>query len=177
MAEAYVGEIRLFAGNYAPEGWFPCDGRQLNVSQYEVLFATIGFLYGGDGSAKFNLPNLVGRLPIGSGQGPGLSKYLLGQADGSETVALDVSELPTHGHGFNVANLPATATNPSPSVTFANAPASTSFYIDTAQPTVSPPLNFSAKAVSYSGSGGAHANTMPSMSLMYIICAMGVFPN
>jgi microcystin-dependent protein len=137
MAEAYVGEIRLFAFNYAPEGWLLCQGQQVAVSQYQALFALIGNVYGGDGQSTFNLPDLRGRVPIQCGQGP-LGVYQWGQAGGTTSTVVNTStsfaltsinQLPAHTHtstftptgggaasqpsiAFNVSKDPATSTAP-----------------------------------------------------------------
>jgi microcystin-dependent protein len=88
MTQPYVGEIRMFGGNFAPPNWAFCNGQQLSISQYQVLFTVIGTTYGGNGQTTFNLPNLQGRLGVGMGQGGGLSNYVLGQTAGTETVTL-----------------------------------------------------------------------------------------
>jgi microcystin-dependent protein len=96
--DAYLGEIRIFAGNYAPAGWLLCQGQTLQVSQYQALFAVIGDQYGGDGTVTFGLPDLRGRTVIGEGQGVDLTNRTLGEKDGEETVTLDASEIPSHAH-------------------------------------------------------------------------------
>jgi microcystin-dependent protein len=175
MADPFLGEIRLFAGAYAPYGWLPCDGRLLEISDHMELYLIIGTTYGGNGTTTFQLPNLMGRLPIGQGKGPGLTDHPLGEKTGTKTVTLGIAEVPAHGHPFNVTNRAATTVSPGPSVGFANPPADMSFYIDTAQPTKGT-LDFSPHAVSVFGSGNPHVNTMPTMTLSYIICVSGEFP-
>lgn len=100
--DAYIGMIIMFAGPYAPDGWMFCDGRVLNIAQYQALFAVIGATYGGNGTTTFALPDLRGRVPLAPGQGPGLGNYALGQATGGETVALSLSaaQMPAHTHTF-----------------------------------------------------------------------------
>src|SRR5512134_3759257 len=98
MAQPYVGEIRMFAGNFAPAGWMFCEGQLLPISENETLFALIGTTYGGDGQETFGLPNLQGRVPIHQGQGPGLSGYLIGEAGGVEGVTLTANQIPIHSH-------------------------------------------------------------------------------
>jgi microcystin-dependent protein len=103
MAEAMIGEIRAFPYSYAPQGWFECDGRQLAIRNYAALYATIGLIYGGDGTNTFNLPNLQGRVAAGAGQGSGLSFYQLGKATGAEGIALtNPAQLPSHSHRLQV---------------------------------------------------------------------------
>jgi microcystin-dependent protein len=101
MSDPYLGEIRLFAFNYAPEGWNLCDGTKLLVNDYPALFSIIGTIYGGDGVTKFALPDYRGRLVVGVGQGPGLSNYAPGAIGGAETVALTAAQVPAHSHVTN----------------------------------------------------------------------------
>jgi len=96
--DSYVGEIRMFGGNYAPDGWALCDGSLLQVANNEALFSLLGSTYGGDGRSTFGLPDLRGRLPVGQGQGTGLSNRVLAQAIGAETVALAAAEVAPHSH-------------------------------------------------------------------------------
>lgn len=96
--DPFVGEIRIFTGNFAPNGWFLCQGQLLPISSYQVLFAIIGTYYGGNGTTNFQLPNLQGRVPIGWGQGQGLPLYDLGQTGGAPSVALTQAQMPTHTH-------------------------------------------------------------------------------
>lgn len=98
MSDPYLGEIRMFAGTFAPVDWALCDGQTLSVSQYEALYALIGTRYGGDGQQTFKLPDLRGRIPIAQGQAPGHDAYLLGQSGGVEEVVLNSSQLPQHSH-------------------------------------------------------------------------------
>src|SRR5688500_11730275 len=98
MADPFVAEIRIFAGNFAPTGWAQCDGQLLPISQNTALFSLLGTFYGGDGKSTFALPNLQGNVAIAAGQGPGLSQYFLGQQGGSQFVTLLESEMPAHSH-------------------------------------------------------------------------------
>ena len=93
MSEPFVGEIRMFAGNFAPRGWAFCDGQLLNVSQNDALFSLYGTIYGGDGRTTFGLPDLRGRVPIHAGDGPGLSNRQLGSKEGQERVVLNTNEM------------------------------------------------------------------------------------
>lgn len=111
-----IGEIQLFAGNFAPEGWQFCDGQLVPIAQYEALFAIIGTTYGGDGAQTFALPNLKQRVPVGMGQNPQGNNYVLGQSAGSDSVTLTVPNIPPHTHTI-AAKLKvssAAANNPSP---------------------------------------------------------------
>src|SRR5204862_3634034 len=109
MAQPYVGEIRMFAGNFAPAGWMFCDGTQLPISQNETLFQLIGTTYGGDGESSFNLPDLRGRFPVHQGSG-----FTLGQAAGVENVTLTVNQIPLHSHAVLGTTATATTRNPVP---------------------------------------------------------------
>jgi microcystin-dependent protein len=105
--EPYIGEIKMFAGTYAPQGWFFCDGSSLPISQYNAFFALIGTNYGGDGVQTFQLPDLRGRVPIhsGNGQGKSVSRYELGQIGGTENVTITAPQLPSHSHTINTVTL------------------------------------------------------------------------
>lgn len=116
MSDPFVGEIRMFAGDYAPEGWALCNGQLLSVSQYQTLFALLGTTYGGDGSSTFALPDMRGRLPVHFGQGTGLTPRTLGASGGSETVALSTAQMPSHGHTMQASADPASTTDPSGNV-------------------------------------------------------------
>jgi len=109
----YLGEVRIFAGNYAPEGWQFCNGQSLSVSEYQALYSLIGTTYGGDGVNTFALPDLRGRVPVGVGSGPGLTPRVLGQSGGSEEVALVESQIPAHGHNLTVNTSEASTATPS----------------------------------------------------------------
>src|SRR5213075_2943762 len=98
MAQPYVGEIRMFAGNFAPAGWMFCEGQLLPISEYETLFNLIGTTYGGDGQSTFALPDVRGRVPIHMGGGGGLSNYQLAETGGTEEVTLTVNQIPLHTH-------------------------------------------------------------------------------
>ena len=98
MGQPYVGEIRIFGGNFAPAGWMLCQGQLLPISENEVLFQLIGTTYGGDGQNTFALPSLASRVPVHQGTGPGLSTYVIGQTGGVETVTLTTQQIPAHSH-------------------------------------------------------------------------------
>lgn len=170
MSEAYVGEIRVFAGNYAPQGWALCDGSLLSIAQNEVLFSLLGTTYGGDGQTTFALPDLRGRLPIGMGQGPGLTMRTIGESTGVETVTLTTSQLPPHTHAFAAG---ATASSNAPQDKVPAAVTGFNLYSDSA--TSMQPL--AAGTVHPMGSGQAHDNMMPSIALSFIICLNGIYPS
>lgn len=173
MSEAYVGEIRMFAGDYAPENWAPCDGRTLQISEYEALYSLLSTTYGGDGRTNFNLPDLRGRLAIGMGQGqnPALTNRPLGQLTGVETVTLTEANHPAHNHAFTAGG---TATSHSPGGMVPGAVSGFKLYASTATSGSS----LDSKVVQpVPGGSQAHNNVMPSMPISFIICLWGIYPN
>lgn len=174
--EPYVGEIRLFAGEYAPEDWLLCQGQLLAIREYQVLYALLGTIYGGDGSSTFGIPNLSARLPVGrSNSAPPTmaNTYKLGSPGGVFGVTLAAANLPTHTHTLSASKAAATTTTPGPSVVFATAPASFTYYaVDTTR------VNAAAEMVASSGSTSpsAHVNMMPTLGLSYIIATKGIYP-
>lgn len=168
--EPYIGEIRLFAGNFAPKDWAFCDGRLLSISSNTALFAILGTKYGGDGKTNFALPNLQGAVPLHHGQGPGLTNYNIGQTGGSETVTLTVSQLPFHTH-VPQAIASATTTDPEGAV-WANTPGrnGTPIYA------VTPNVQMNPDAISSTGNNQPHNNRQPYLGLNYIISLRGEFP-
>jgi microcystin-dependent protein len=116
VSEPFLAEIILFAGNFAPRGWAFCQGQILSIAQNTALFSLLGTTYGGNGTTTFALPDLRGRVPVGQGQGPGLSAYTLGEVSGSESRTLTVNQLASHTHVVNASNGSATGTRPSGNV-------------------------------------------------------------
>jgi microcystin-dependent protein len=179
--DPYVGEIRMFAGTYAPVGWALCDGSLLNVSQYEVLFSLLGTTWGGNGSTNFGLPDLRGRLPVGQGQGAGLTNQILGPGSGTETVTLTQAMMPAHNHPFNASSAAATATVPGSALTFATAnytPAGSytpKAYVPYAAANTTDTL--AAATISQAGQSQAHNDVMPSLVINYIIATTGIYPS
>ena len=172
--EPFLGEVMPFAGNFNPRGWLRCEGQLLSIAQYNALFAVIGTAYGGDGVSTFGLPDLRGRVPVGMGQGPGLSSYSMGQKGGVESVTLTTSQMPTHTHPLQATSTGQTD-NPSGArfaVAAASAPVnSVATYAASANTTTR-----SAGSSVY-GSGNAHTNIQPSLAIMYCIAVEGVFPS
>lgn len=164
--DAYLGEIRMFSGNYAPMDWFFCDGQLLSIAEYEALYALLGTFYGGDGVTNFALPDLRGRVPL-----HGASTF--GQKLGVETVALNASQIPAHSHAVRVVADTATATDPTGNL-LANAVAPPLMYSPASAGAATP---LSGAALSTTTGGQAHTNMMPSLCVNFIICANGVFPN
>lgn len=167
MSEAYLGEIRLFAGNYAPQGWAKCDGTLLRISDHDALFALIGTTYGGDGQVTFALPDLKDRVPAGIGKG-----FVLGERAGVESVTITNGNLPRHNHPFQATATPATMTDPNGNLF--GQQASSGFYSDDA---AAPSQAFESNAITAWGTGGAPVNNlMPSLTVTYIISLYGAFP-
>lgn len=176
MADAFIGEIRLFCGNFAPTDWAFCNGQLLNISAYSPLFSLIGTTFGGNGTSDFGLPNLQGRVALGYGQGNGLSNnYQLGESGGAYTVALTEGNLPAHTHTLNVSGTTATSLSPSGNV-FAALPSS---YVGYADQTISGLTTgaLNSGAVSSTGEGLNHDNSMPSLTVSFIICLNGIYPS
>ncbi len=166
--DPYIGEIRIFAGTYAPEGWLFCQGQTLSVAQYQALFAVIGNTYGGDGKKTFALPDLRGRVPIAQGQGSGLSKRELGKAGGEPTVTLSISQIPTHNHHAKGTKTAGTNSSPANGV-WARIPG-VNLYADNPKE----PLN--ANALLPTGNSQPHNNMQPYLGINFIIAVEGEFP-
>ena len=171
MSEPFVGEIRMFAGNFAPRGWAYCDGQLLAVSQNDALFSLLGTIYGGDGRTTFGLPDLRGRIPIHAGRGPGLSDRRLGAKLGSETVTLTQSELPPHSHDWQVDS--GNAVNTSPGNNGYAATLNADRYRDMA----SNQQSMSGGMVSQVGGSQSHTNLMPFLCVHFIIALFGIYPS
>jgi microcystin-dependent protein len=169
MAQPYIGEIRMFAGNFAPVGWMFCWGQELLISENDALFQLIGTTYGGDGESTFNLPNLAGRVPVHNGQGPGLQSYQIGESAGVESVTLAVQQTPTHNHAWLASTGQGTSNTPQGNVSAA--PAVTKLYRLT---TPGDPLP--ATLVQPTGGSQPHENLMPYIAINYIISLFGLFP-
>lgn len=174
MSEPYVGEIRLFPYNFAPNGWFDCDGRLLAISEYDVLFNLIGTTYGGDGVTTFGLPNLCGRVPIHQGTGQGLGTYVLGQMDGTESVTLNPNQMPAHTHTFFAADSAASSPGPAANLQLGSVSGDT-LYTNSTSGIGSG--NLAPTAVSSQGGNQPHDNTMPSLVARFCIAWAGVYPS
>jgi len=165
MAQPYVGEIRMFAGNFAPAGWMFCEGQLLPISENETLFQLIGTTYGGDGESTFALPDLRGRIPLHFGNG-----FTLAETGGAEEITLTVSQIPAHSH----AGLASTDSGNSSALgeTFASGQEKLVYSTDASGMTV-------ANTISISSVGGSqpHSNFMPYLCVDYIISLFGIFPS
>ena len=178
MALPYVGEIRMFGGNFAPNGWMLCEGQLLPISENETLFILIGTTYGGDGQTTFALPDLRGRLPLHFGQGPDGTTYTLAETGGVEQVTLTTQQIPIHTHAmFCSSGGGQNSSNP------ANAVASVSDisqYNDlTVAPNTAPNAQLGTPGFSSDGAGGSqpHENLMPYICINFIISLFGIFPS
>lgn len=161
--EAYLGEIRIFAGNSAPDGWALCEGQELNVSQYSALYALIGNNYGGNANLTFNLPDLRGRVPVNSGAGPGLSNITLGSKFGSNTTTLVTSNLPAHSHSVSGTTTDATTNHPTDAILADTSTLDKEYAASTT-------ANVFMAPTGITGSGEPFSNMQPSLGVTYIIC-------
>ncbi len=164
----YLGEIRIFAFNFAPKGWAMCNGQLLAISSNTALFALIGTYYGGNGSSTFALPDLRSRVPIHQGTGHGLSPYNIGQIGGNETVTLNIQQMPQHNHNVQVFNAPGN-TNKAGGNYLADSTSGNLY-----QSVQNATLN--AAAVSLSGNSQPHNNIQPYLTLNFCIATSGIFP-
>jgi microcystin-dependent protein len=168
MGTPYVGEIRMFAGNFAPVGWAFCQGQSLPISENDVLFTLIGTTYGGDGQNTFNLPNLSSRVPVHMGTGGG-SSYTIGESAGTESVTLTTSQIPAHSHVPRC--ISTTGAQPDPNNGIWSQTASAPYA------TVAPTINMSPAAINTSGGSQPHDNMVPFLCINFIISLFGVFPS
>jgi len=164
MSSPYVGEIRQFAGNFAPVGWMFCNGQILSITDYEVLFTLIGTTYGGDGNTNFGLPNLQGRVPIHLN-----ATYPIGTMGGAELVNLNSSQIPSHTHLAH--SLGAAGTGESPA---------NSFWANTSISSYAPApasLALNHSSITMSGGNQPHDNMIPYLAVSYIISLYGIYPS
>ncbi|WP_274366126.1 phage tail protein [Paenibacillus thermotolerans] len=171
MSDQYVGEIRMFAGNYAPQGWAICDGSTLLINDCEALYTLIGTTYGGDGQTNFKLPDLRGRIPIFAGQNPKTgTSYALGQQGGIERVTLTLDQLPEHTHPANAQS------NGSGNV---NTPVNAFWAASTVNQysKANADIVMNSNAISTEGAGQQHDNMMPYLAVTFIIALIGIYPS
>jgi microcystin-dependent protein len=173
MANPFVAEIRMFAGNFAPTGWALCDGQLLSISQNTALFSLLGTTYGGDGRSTFGLPNLQGNAPLQAGQGNGLSLRDLGETGGEQFVTLLQTEMPVHSHGTKAETSGAGSVTSPVNAAWSKTPGRTAPPLYTPGPLDTP---MSPLAVGISGGNLPHNNMPPYLGITFIIALQGVFP-
>ncbi len=168
--QPFVGEVQIFAGNYAPTGWAMCNGQLLPISQNTALFSLLGTYYGGNGTSTFALPDLRGRVPIQPGQGPGLSDRNIGEVGGTESITLTAAQIPSHTHAIGASAANGSADSPAGRV-LARATGAIPQYGAT------PNVDLAATAVGSTGGGQPHNNLQPYLTLNYIIALQGIYPS
>jgi microcystin-dependent protein len=173
MATPYIGEIRLFPFNFAPRGYAFCAGQILSISQNTALFSILGTTYGGNGLSNFALPDLRDNVPLGQGQSPGLSNYVLGEVGGSTTVPLLTNNMPVHNHQAIGTNNPANEPSPVGHAWAADGAGITMQFATIASP---PPQSISPGALGNTGGGQPHTNLQPYLALNYCIALQGAYP-
>jgi microcystin-dependent protein len=171
MSEPFIGEIRMFAGTFAPRGWAFCDGQLLAISQNDALFSLLGTIYGGDGRTTFGLPDLRGRIPVHAGHGPGMSDRILGFKGGSEQVTLTTNQLPLHDHPAQALSKPGDSSNPE-NRHWAATSDKPPYYSGSG-----PDLDMAANALTSAGGNQAHTNMMPFLCIHFIIALIGIYPS
>ena len=169
--EGVLAVIWMFGGNFAPRNWAFCQGQLLPIAQNQALFSLLGTTYGGDGRTTFGLPNLQGRVPMGAGNGPGLSGRRIGEMGGVETVVLNTNEIPSHSHAttVNVSNAPGEESTVSGQVIANHAGAFSE------EPVAGQTLGGVTSAAA--GGNQAHTNVQPYTVVNYVICMNGLFPS
>jgi microcystin-dependent protein len=169
MSEPFIGEIRVVGFGFAPRGWAPCNGQLLAIAQNQALFSILGTTYGGDGRTTFALPNLQGHAALNAGQGPGLSNYALGESGGNGAVTLQANQLPAHTHQA-MGNSAAGGANTPQSNVWAASAQGDNWYAPGGDATMNP------GAIAPAGGGQPHDNMQPSLSVMFIIALVGIYP-
>ncbi len=174
MSEPFIGEIRMFGGNFAPVGWALCDGRLLSISQYQALFAILGTTFGGNGQTTFAVPDLRGRVPMNWGQGPGLSPRTLGEISGSENVTLLSTQMPAHSHSLHASGAQGDQFSPEGNV-------SALLVNSSGQPenaySAVPNTSMAPQAIGAAGGSQPHQNMQPYLCVSFIIALEGIFPS
>ncbi len=169
MGQSYVGEMRIFAGNFAPVDWMFCEGQLVSITDYDALFSLIGTTYGGDGVKTFALPDMRGRISLHIGQSPGLPNYVMGQKGGVETVTLTVATMPSHTHPYNASTN--AGTGPTPVGAVAASSNTVKIYKAAA-----PATPMDANSLAATGGNQPHDNVQPYICINYIISMVGIYP-
>ncbi len=167
MAQPYVGEIRMFAGNFAPAGWMFCEGQLLPISEYETLFNLIGTTYGGDGQETFSLPDLRGRIPIHQGNG-----FVMAETGGAEEITLTIQQIPAHSHPFIANNNPGSTSTPIGDFLAKNG--SIDNYTDDLSRGLT---SINPNMIGRTGGSQPHNNFQPYLCVDFIISLFGIFPS
>jgi microcystin-dependent protein len=176
MGTPFLGMLVLYGLNFQPQGWAFCNGQLRSIANDTALFALIGTYYGGDGQVTFALPDLRGRVPIGQGQGPGLSSHTFAEMGGTENVTLLATQIPAHNHSFAVNNTDATGVTPTANVNFSK-PIDINKDISMAYNAINPTIALHANTVSNNTGNQPHNNVMPYLTLNYCIALEGIFPS
>ena len=177
--EGMIGEIRLFAGNFAPKNWAYCNGATIAIASNTALFSILGTTYGGNGTTNFQLPNLQSRVCIGAGQGPGLQNYALGQMSGAESVTLTTAQIPAHTHATMGTYSPfvqggsGDETNPNGGF-LSVSPAGDIYSGDQNTTMGAVPVSVT---IGSSGGNMPHSNQQPLLGMNYVVCMYGIFPS
>ena len=164
-----IGEIRMFAGNFAPRSWAFCNGQLLSIAQNTALFSILGTTYGGNGQTTFGLPDLRGRVPVSSGQGPGLSSYTLGEQGGVEAVTLLSTQIPAHTHGIGANSGLGTQAAPGNTRYIAASDRRDNQFADSSNTSLAPTTS--------AGGSQPHSNLQPYLTVNFIIALQGIFPS
>jgi len=168
--DPFLGEIRMFGGNFAPVGWATCDGQLLQISQNAALFSLIGTYYGGNGSSTFGLPDFRGRCPVHQGQGPGLSPYLVGEQTGSQTATILTINMPAHSHLVGCNTGAPTAPSPAGNFIAGDANPSGKLFQTSANATMAPIM------IQPSGGSQPISILQPLLCVTFIIALSGIYP-
>jgi microcystin-dependent protein len=169
MSDPYIGEIRMFGGNFAPAGWAFCAGQSIPISENDALFTLIGTTFGGDGQENFNLPDLQGRIPIHQG---GFGAHVIGEQGGVESVTLTTQQMPVHNHPVVATTSQGNNADPGNHVLARSATAGVFLYVDDI-----PDVQLAAASVTVVGGSQPHDNVAPYQCINYIISLFGIFPS
>ena len=174
MSDPYIGEIRMFAGNFPPRSWALCNGQLIAINDNNALFSLVGTTYGGDGRTSFGLPDMRGRVPLHHGNGPGLTPRTIGQKLGVESVTLNPSQIPAHTHSLKASTDTGTQDTAAGAV-LASQPGNDFYYAPLNEP--KDKVGMRADVITNSGGSLAHTNMMPTQCLSFIIAQLGIYPS
>lgn len=175
MGQPFIGEIRMFAGNFPPNGWMFCEGQLIPISENDALFTLIGTTYGGDGQSTFALPNLQSRVPMHAGNGPDGVNYQLAEAAGVETVTLSTQQIPVHTH-TPIASTTGQVALPTGGVMATAQSTQTGVRVYAPPPAAPPAVQMNAASITPAGGSQPHENCQPFLCINYIISLFGIFP-